>query len=205
MFNKIKKNLIHFSTSGNVTEDFVASRREKTRKIRQVIKACFYVHCGAALLCIAAAFLLTTGKTAVFVTLATLVTAWISFFASGNNMPLKIVLCIADFVFGTLFVTMGTVYTEKVLILCGIFAFIAGLFAVASYIAALCRKYLNEVQPKKIRRTDYTRYEEPVLSTTTENITEETIEDIPSLPPLTSDMRLLADKLRDILYTDNDK
>ncbi len=205
MFNKIKKNLIHFSTSGNVTEDFVASRREKTRKFRQVIKTCFYVHCGVALVCIATAFFLTTGKTAVFVTLATLITAWISFFASGNNMPLKIVLCAADFVLGTLFVTIGGVYTDKVLILCGIFVFIAGLFAVASYIAALCRKYLNEIHPKKIRRTDYTRYEEPVLSTTTENITEEKNEDIPSLPPLTSDMRLLADKLRDVLCTDDNK
>lgn len=201
MLNKIKKNLIHFSTSGNVTEDFVASRREKTRKIRKIIKTSFYVHCAVALVCIAIAVIFTTTKTAVWVTISTLVTAWLSFFASGNNMPLKIVLSVADFILGTLFITLGAVYAKISLILCGILVIIAGLFAVASYIAAMCRKYLNEVQPRDIRRTDYTRYDDLFFNSEISTNIEQIDEDPPTLPPLTSDMRLLADKLRDILCT----
>ena len=39
---RIKKKLIHFYTSGNVAEDFVASRRKKVSVMRKIIRACFY-------------------------------------------------------------------------------------------------------------------------------------------------------------------
>lgn len=205
MFKKIKKNLIHFSTHGNITEDFVASRREKTRKFRQVIRACFYAHCVVTLLCIAISFIFAFDKSAVIITLSTLVTAWLSFFAAGNSMPLKIVLLVADFALGGAFLGWGAVYGETSLVLCGAVIATSGVFAAASFIAALCKKYLDEIQPRDIRRCDYTKFNDLFSGITTENDVKENDEEITVLPPLTSDMRLLASKLKDILCVDEEE
>ncbi len=68
---RIKKKLIHFYTSGNVAEDFVASRRKKVSVMRKIIRACFYLHCAAALLCIGLSILLGSGLEVVLITLFT--------------------------------------------------------------------------------------------------------------------------------------
>lgn len=204
MVNKIKKNLIHFCTSGNVTEDFVASRRVKVHKLRKMIRACFYVHCAAAILCFLISFAFGSGSTTIVITASALITAWLSFFAAGKNMPLKIVLFILDFVFSAALIT-GGFFSEPsvVFFLCGGIAAIEGLIGVASYIAALCKRFLDEFQPRNIRRTDYTLYSDLHFELIPDLPDDKKSEDLPSLPPLTSEMRLLANKLKDIICHDD--
>ncbi len=204
MISKIKKNLIHFCTSGNVTEDFVASRRRKVQKLRKVIRACFYAHCAAALLCFVISFVFGTGKTAIAITAAALVLAWMSFFAAGKNMPVKIVLFTLDFLFSAALITWGALHTPgAVFFLCGGIVIVAGLFGVASYIAALCKRFLDEFQPRNIRRGDYTLYSDLHFELIPDQPGDKKTEDVPSLPPLTSEMRLLANKLKDIICNDD--
>ncbi len=205
MFNKIKKNLIHFSSDGsNVTEDFVAARREKTNKFRKVIRICFYVHCAAALLCTGISLVFGSDNAAVVITLAALVCAWLSFFAAGNSMPPKILLFVLDFAVGAGFIVWGAVHGKNaVYTACGIMLCIVGVLACASFIAALCRQFLEEIQPRDIRRTDYTRFDDDVIGYI-ENPDNQS-DEMPTLPPLTSDMRLLADKLRNIICNDDEE
>ncbi len=204
MINKIKKNLIHFCTSGNVTEDFVASRRIKVRKLRKVIRACFYAHCAAALLCFLISFAFGSGKTTIFITAAALIPAWLSFFAAGKNMPVKIVLFTLDFLFSAALITWGALHKPgAVFFVCGGILVIEGAFGVASYIAALCKRFLDEFQPRNIRRTDYTLYSDMHFELIPDQPGDKKTEDIPSLPPLTSEMRLLANKLKDIICNDD--
>lgn len=200
MINKIKKNLIHFTTHGNITEDFVASRREKVCKLRKVIRACFYVHCVAALLCFAISFALGSGGATIIITSAELLLAWLSFFAAGKKTPVKAVLFTLDFVFGAGLITWAALHTPgTVFFICGGIVIAAGLFGVASYVAALCKQFLTEFQPRNIRRTDYTLYSDFHSDLIPEQPLEKEEEEIPSLPPLTSEMRLLANKLKEII------
>lgn len=205
MFNKIKKNLIHFSSDGiNVTEDFVAARRRKNNKFRKVIRTCFYVHCIAALLCAGISLAAGSDNSAVVITAAALVCAWLSFFAAGSSMPPKVILFVLDFTAGAAFIVWGAVHGKNaVYIACGILLAVVGVFACVSFFAALCRQFLEEIQPRDIRRADYTRFEDTDVSDIADSDSQS--DDVPALPPLTSDMRLLADKLRDILCTDDEE
>lgn len=199
MFNKIKKNLIHFCTNGNITEDFVASRRKKVRKLRRVIRACFYVHCVAALLCFVISFAFGTDKATIIITPIALVLAWISFFAAGKNMPVKVVLFTLDFLFGIAMITWGALHSPAaVFTWCGVIMLVAGAFGIAAYIAALCKRFLNEFQPRNLRRADYTLLSNP----NPEKPIDEESQTPVSLPPLTSDMRVLAEKLKEIICDD---
>lgn len=199
MINKIKKNLIHFCTHGNITEDFVASRRKKIRKLRKVIRACFYVHCVAALLCFVISFAFGGDNATIIITAAELLLAWLSFFAAGKKMPVKIVLFTLDFAFGSGLITWAVLHTPgTVFFVCGGIVIAAGLFGVASYIAALCKQFLTEYQPRNIRRSDYTLYSDSHSNLIPDQPLEKE-EEIPSLPPLTSEMRLLANKLKEII------
>ncbi len=204
MISKIKKNLIHFCTSGNVTEDFVASRRRKVQKLRKVIRACFYAHCAAALLCFVISFVFGSGGAAIAITAASLILAWLSFFAAGKNMPVKIVLFVLDLLFSAVLIIWGAFHDPGVVfILCGVIVLPAGLFGVASYIAALCKRFLDEFQPRNIRRTDYTLYSDLHFELIPDQPGDKKTEEIPSLPPLTSEMRLLANKLKEIICDDD--
>ncbi len=205
MINRIKKNLIHFYTHGNITEDFVASRRKKVLKLRRVIRVCFYAHCVAALLCFAISFVFGTDRATIIITAATLILAWLAFFAAGNNMPVKIVLFTGDFLFSAGLITWGALHTPgAVFFICGGIVIVSGLFGIVSYIAALCKQFLAEFQPRNIRRTDYTLYTDMHFDLIPDQPLEKKQEDIPSLPPLTSEMRVLANKLKEIIC-DNDK
>lgn len=76
----------------------------------------------------------------------------------------------------------------------------AALAAVVSYIAALCRSYLEGFSPRLVRRDDYTLLHS-LAPETDEIIPSRVGEELPPLPPLTSEMRELAVQLREILRT----
>ena len=72
------------------------------------------------------------------------------------------------------------------------------LAAAFSYFAARCKDYLESYSPRLIRRDDYTLL--PNFAPESEDILPSPDdEELPPLPPLTSEMRELARQLSDIL------
>ncbi len=208
MMYKIKKKLLHFYTSGNVAEDFIASRRRKNAKFRRVIRACFYLHCIVALVCIALSVILCAGFDIVKISVCALASVIFAFFAVGDLEHVKTISCIIDFAFAAgAFVTSvfgehKTLYTT-----CGIMMSVLGLSMIVSGIAGVCKRYLDSVSPYMIRREDYTQVNEEIddipdmpdfydIPDMPENIEED---DIPPMPPPNSKMRELADQVCEII------
>lgn len=197
---KIKKKLIHFYTSGNVAEDFVASRRKKVSTMRKIIRACFYLHCAAALLCIGLSILLGSGLDVVLITLFTVAAAWLALFAVGDVPVMKLALIAADIVLAAAGFVTGTYAEHKAAFFsCGAIMLIVGIAAAISYITSLCKDYLESYSPRLIRRDDYTLLHS--FAPEADEIIPSRDEELPPLPPLTSEMRELAKQLKDILCT----
>ncbi len=202
MLQKTKRKLIHFYTNGNIAEDFVASRRVKINKLRSWIKMNFYLHCAASLVCIGLSYLLGAGYSVIYVTVCALVSAWFALFAVGDLMPTKVLSCVLDIVFSGIGITAGIIAEPKLpFLICGIIMVIMAISAFSVIIISSLREYLEEFSPLQIRREDYTMLSETGIET--ENSSEKD-EEIPPLPPLTSEMRELAKELRDILCSEQE-
>ncbi len=207
MTYKIKKKLLHFYTSGNVAEDFIAARRKKTAKFRRVIRVCFYLHCITALICIALSIILCAGFDIVKVSVCALASVVFAFFAVGDLEHVKTISCVIDFAFAAGAFVMAAFGEHKTLYLtCGILMSVLGLSMIVSGIAGACKRYLDNVSPYMIRREDYTQLNEEIddipdmpdfydIPDMPENIEE----DIPPMPPQNSKMRELADQVCEIL------
>ena len=197
---RIKKKLIHFYTSGNIAEDFVASRRKKVSAMRKIIRVCFYLHCAAALLCIGLSILLGSGLEVVLITLFTVGAAWLALFAVGDTRTLKAVLIAADLALAAAGIAIGVLVAEHkaAFISCGAIMLLAGVAAAISFFSSICKDYLEGYSPRLIRRDDYTLLHS-FAPETNEQIILSRDEDLPPLPPLTSEMRELAKQLKDIL------
>lgn len=201
---KIKKKLIHFYTSGNIAEDFVASRRKKVSALRKVIRACFYLHCAAALLCIGLSVLLGSAPVVVAITLCTVIAAWLALFAVGGSALMKLLLAAADIVFAAAGFTAGGLTSYKAAFFgCAAVMVIAGLSALIAYFAARCKDYLEGYSPRLIRRDDYTLLSN--FAPESEDITLSADDELPPLPPLTSEMKELAIQLKEILTALHEK
>lgn len=201
---KIKKKLIHFYTSGNIAEDFVASRRKKVSVLRKIIRACFYLHCGAALLCIGLSLLLGRGFEVVAVTACSVIAAWAALFAVGGARMIKLLLIAVDLAFAAAGFAVGALTGRAVFFCCGAVMLFAMLSAAASYCAARCKEFLENYSPRFVRRDDYTLL--PNSAPETENVLSVSDdEEIPPLPPLTSEMRELGRQLGDILNAETEK
>lgn len=198
---RIKKKLIHFYTSGNIAEDFVASRRKKVSAMRKIIRACFYLHCAAALLCIGLSILLGSGLEVVLITLFTVGAAWLSLFAVGDTRTMKAVLIAADLALAAAGFAVGAFVEHKAaFISCGVIMLLAGIAAAISFFTSVCKDYLEGYSPRLIRRDDYTLLHN-FAPETIEQMIPARDEELPPLPPLTSEMRELAKQLKDILCT----
>lgn len=198
---RIKKKLIHFYTSGNVAEDFVASRRKKVSVMRKIIRACFYLHCAAALLCIGLSILLGSGLDVVLITLFTVGAAWLALFAVGDTRTMKAVLIAADLAIAAAGFTAGAFVEHKAaFISSGAIILLAGIAAAISYFTSICKDYLEGYSPRLLRRDDYTLLHS-FAPEKSEQIILSRDEELPPLPPLTSEMRELAKQLKDILCT----
>ncbi|MDE7362400.1 MAG: hypothetical protein K2N38_10755 [Oscillospiraceae bacterium] len=196
---KIKKKLIHFYTTGNIAEDFVSSRRKKVTVMRRIIRGCFYLHCAAALLCIGLSILLGSGLEIVLITLFTVLAAWLALFAVGDAALMKLALIAADVLLAAAgYVTGALVEHKAVFFSCAAVMTIAALAAVGSYLTSLCRAYLEGFSPRLVRRDDYTLLHN-FAPETDEIISLRVGDELPPLPPLTSEMRELANQLKEIL------
>lgn len=212
MMYKIKKKLLHFYTSGNVADDFIAARRRKNAKFRRVIRACFYLHCIVALVCITLSIVLCAGFDIVKISVCALASVVFAFFAVGDLEHVKTISCVIDFAFAAgAFVTSVFGEHKTLYITCGILMSMLGLSMILSGIAGACKRYLDSVSPYMIRHDDYTRlnseeiddipdmpdlydlYDIPDMPEDIE------VEDIPPMPPINSRMRELADQVCEII------
>lgn len=207
MMYKIKKKLLHFYTSGNVAEDFIAARRRKNAKFRRVIRVCFYLHCIVALVCIALSIILCAGFDIVKVSVCALASVVFAFFAVGDLEHVKTISCVIDFAFAAGAFVMSAFGELKALYLtCGILMSVLGLSMIVSGIAGACKRYLDSVSPYMIRHDDYTRLNEEIDDIPDmpdfydiPDMPESIEEDIPPMPPPNSKMRDLADQVCEII------
>ena len=157
MNNNIKNKLLHFYTSGNIYEDFAEARTKKTAGLRQIIRACFYVHCAAAIICIALAAVLRAGLGIITVTVCEIVLTTLAFLAVGDMMLMKTLLYCGDILFAAaMFVTgaLGSIKTPFFAV--GTVSVIAALIALAAFFAAACKIFLESFSPLSLLREHYT-------------------------------------------------
>ncbi|MCH5206375.1 MAG: hypothetical protein J1F09_05420 [Oscillospiraceae bacterium] len=169
-------------------------------KFRKLIRACFYLHCAAALLCIGLSILLGAGSMVIYIAVCALLAAWFALFAVGDLLIMKIISPILDFVLATAaFVASGFVEPKSPLILSGIIMILSGIAASGAVLVSLCKQFLEEYPPRLVRREDYT------LLPSFGDDAPESPEQEDELPPLTSEMRELAKQLREILCKEPEK
>lgn len=201
---RLQKKLLHFESSGSVIEDFVASRKKKTAVFRRIVRVSFYVHCSAALLNILLAVLFKAGFASIPVIVCALGAAWLSFLSAANVRIMKTLLLIADVVFAAGGFVAGALLTPRAMYyICGASMCVCALAAAAAFMASVFREFLEGYSPLAIRREDYTLLKKSASALREIPKAEEEEEQPQPLPPLTSEMRELANQLKSILCGDD--
>ncbi len=212
MFYRLKKRLLHFTTNGNIAEDFIKSRHGKVRELRRKIRVCFYIHCAAVVLCVGAAVLFGSLPEIIQTAVCTVVSTVFALFAVSDRKHTGLIACVVDAAITAGAVLLAVFTKNKVVYVVSgslMFAALISLIVLAAF--SSCKRFLLEYSPLSIRRDDYTLLNEVgyKLQTDPNHIAPqreiaETV-DFPPLPPLTSEMRELADKVRDILLSTEEK
>lgn len=211
MFYRFKKRLLHFTTNGNIAEDFIKARHGKVRELRRRIRVCFYIHCAAVVLCVGAAVLFGTLPEIIQAAVCAVASTVFALFAAGDYKYAGLIACVIDTAF-TAGAVLLAVFTEKmtVYIVCGCLMLAALISVIVLAVFGSCKRFLLDYSPLSIRRDDYTLLNEVgyKLQTSVKHITPQRVivetdseEELPPLPPLTSEMRELAVKVREILLS----
>lgn len=161
MNKSIEKKLLHFFTGGDIREDFAAARSKKTAKLRRLIRACFYVHLAAAVVCITLAVVLKAGTAGIAaVSLCEVLLLGLAFLAVGDMTLIKTLLCCGDTAFAAaMFVTgalLSNSESKTPFFAVGAVMIIVTLCAFGAYYAAMCREFLDNFSPLAIRKEHYT-------------------------------------------------
>ncbi|MCH5196233.1 MAG: hypothetical protein J1F28_05940 [Oscillospiraceae bacterium] len=207
MFDKTKKKLIHFHTSGNIAEDFVASKKKKSRRLAAVIRLCFFGHLIGGAVCAAACYIFDRDSFVTLVLCAVIETV-IAFFAAGGEMTTKASLVGIDLILaaaGTI-KAVSSAGNERILyFVFGGAAILGAILAVAEMIAAHLRDYLLDFPAEKLKTEDVTPIEEKGAELSPISPSEligriEGVEKKPlNVAPKLSEMRKIAIKLNNIL------
>lgn len=218
MLEKIEKKLLDFKTAGSTAEDFFAARRARTAKFRKVIRACFYLHCIAALACIVLSIAFSAGFDIVKISVCALTSVIFAFFAVGDLEHVKAISCVIDFAFAAgAFVTAALGTHSTLYIICGIIMCVLGLLMMLSAAAAACKRFLDNASPFMIRRENSTQPadeyddipdlpEEYRINLLMAQAQEQQPIPPPSPPPPPiSKMRELADQVCEIICGGSDK
>ncbi|HCD69547.1 MAG TPA: hypothetical protein DEQ68_02865 [Ruminococcaceae bacterium] len=202
MTYKTKKKLIHFYTSGAVAEDFAATKKRKLASFRKTVRACFYVQCGVFAICAAAGFI-SGFSGAVPAAICSVIPLAAAFFAAGGTAAVRTLSCILNFLLSAAAIVACILTGEPFLGVCG--GLLAAAFA-ASCVSLRMRFYedfLAGYPVKLLKREDYTLLRNFSDETAVEPPTIESFtsadEKVPELPPLTSEMRELANRLGSII------
>lgn len=160
MNKSIEKKLLHFFTGGDLREDFTAARKRKTAKLRRLIRACFYVHLAAAVVCITLAAVLKAGTAGIAaVSLCEVVLLGLAFMAVGDMTLIKTLLCCGDTAFAAAMFVTGALISESdktPFFAVGAVMAVVTLCAFGAYYAAMCREFLDNFSPLAIRKEHYT-------------------------------------------------
>ena len=218
MLDKIEKKLLDFYTDGGTAEDFFAARRIKTAKFRKMIRACFYLHCIAALACIVLSIVFGAGFDIVKISVCALTSVIFAFFAVGDLEHVKAISCVIDFAFAAgAFVTAALGTHSTLFIICGVIMCVLGLSMIISAAAAACKRFLENASPFMTRRgntaqpaDDYDDIpdlpEEYRLNLLMAQAQEQQLSPPPPPPPPPiSKMRELADQVCEIICGKSDK
>lgn len=206
MTYKTKKKLIHFYTSGAVAEDFAASKKRKLAKLKKIVRACFYVQLCVFAICAAAGFVFEFSG-AVLAAVCSVIPLVAAFFAAGGTAAVRTLSCILNFLIAAAAIVACILTGEQFLGVCG--GLLAAAFAAAlvSLKVRFYEEFLAGYPVKLIKREDYTLLrnfadETAVELPTIESFTSDN-EELPELPPLTSEMRELANRLGSIIGNGN--
>ena len=153
MMNKTNKKRQYLSANGSAAEDSFALRKAKTARLRKVIRTCFYLHCIAAVVCIALSIILSAGFDIVKVCVCTITSVVFAFFAVGDLDHVKTISCVIDFTFAAgAFITVALEQNKLLFIICGILMTILGISMIVSGIAASRKRALDNISPFMLRR-----------------------------------------------------
>ena len=215
MLYKIEKKLLDFYTSGDSAESFFAGRRVKTAKFRRVIRACFYLHCIAAIACIALSALFSAGFDIVKISVCALTAVIFAFFAVGDLDHVKTISCVIDFAFAAGAFITGALGAHRTLyLICGGIMCLLGFSMIVSAVAAACKRFLENAAPYRtsIPSEEYDDIpdlpEEYRLNllTAQEEEPQELIPPPPTPPlPPSSKMRELAGQVYEIICSETEK
>lgn len=203
MNKTIEKKLLHFFTGGNIFEDFAASRTKKVAKLRRVIRACFYVHFAAAVICIALAVIFRAGAGIIAVSVCEVVLIGLAFLAVGDMTLMKTLLCCADTAFAAAMFVTGALVSNKTpfFAVAGV-SVVTTIVAFCAYFAASFKEFLEGYSPLAVRREHYTLLPQLASDSSPDGIfTTGSKEPAVKLPPPKTEFQMLADKLKDILCT----
>lgn len=202
MTYKTKKKLIHFYTSGAVAEDFAASKKRKLVKFRKIVRTCFYVQLCVFAICAAAGFI-SGFSGAIWTAVCTIIPLVVAFFAAGGTAAVRTLSCILNFILAAAAFVACAITGEPFLGVCGGLLVVALAAALVSLKIRFYEEFLLGYPVKLIKREDYTflrnfSEETAVELPTIDNFTSDN-EELPELPPLTSEMRELANRLESII------
>ncbi len=153
MLDNIKSRLLHFETDGDIIPDFIASRLKKSEKLRNIVRACFYVQSLFALGCIAVGTVLGGSLlNGVFAALAGVLVITVALFALGGASAEKTIAYIMDLVYAVVCFLLG----GTGMYICGGLMMGAALAALVSFFADYLRRWLLEYSPLYIREEHYT-------------------------------------------------
>ena len=215
---KTNKKRLQLYKNANAPEDSFAFRRARTAKLRNIIRTCFYLHCAAALICIALSIILSAGFDIVKVCVCTVTSVVFAFFAVGDLDHVKTISCVIDFTFAAGAFISAALGTHKLLfIVCGIFMTILGISMIVSAIAASRKRALDNTSPfmlhheKNSQQNNYSAYPEyddiPDMPDdyVIESHPEPTMTQQPPAPQPYENMHRLAEQVRDILTGEADQ
>ena len=201
MAEHLQSKLLHFFTDGaSIHEDFARARDLRVRKLRLVVRVCFYAHCVALAVCIILSAVLHAGAGIIAVALCSAVLSALAFLAVGDMMIIKLLLCAGDAVFAvSMFITGSLAKNGAPFFAVGAVSVLVTILAVVSLLTAKCKIFLDEFPPQAIRREHYTLL--PNLLSTIQKAEEE-----PAPKPVKkTEMQELSDKLKEILCGEGER
>lgn len=150
---KNNKKRLYFSTGDNPAEDSFAFRKAKTARLRNVIRTCFYLHCAAAVACIALSVILSAGFDIVKISVCAVTSVVFAFFAVGELEHVKAISCVIDFTFAAgAFISVALGQNKLLFLVSGILMTILGISMIVSAIAAARKRALDNPSAFSQRR-----------------------------------------------------
>ncbi len=210
MMRNTKKSPLLLNTHDGISTA-TAERRTKIAKLRAVIRACFYLHCALALVCIILSIAFAAGYDIIKVSVCALTSVVFAFFAVGDLEHINIISLVIDFVFAAGGYILSIFGEHKTLFLiCRISMTVLVVASILSVIASSRKRALQEAAFSMLRRekrSPQPRQQEEEFDDIPDMPEDLIIEEpLPEIPPQpVGKMRELADRVCEILCGEQNK